>query len=319
MMNVKIFSILTFLLFSLSAFSQAYQQPVGATTSVLVIADNDPEYTIRCNLLSFQSYSASQLQAGDQYWVEYSLSTPKQTIRFEIDAISIISGDYIELDLTLLDGASIITFPTTNAVITRPTANFKLGLIEANSSVQTKAGMLNHNFIRIDSLLAQITAGSSSTYVDAGANTTVTGNGEIATPYVVSVPSLDDADADPTNELQNWSNLPGIPANIDTDSTDDFSGSFFDLENVPPDFQDLTDNVFDGDSSATNELQNWSNLPGIPANIDTDATDDFSGAWGDLTGVPEGFADGTDDGDNWGSQTAYTDETIKGNGTRKLL
>ena len=30
---------------------------------------------------------------------------------------------------------------------------------------------------------------------------------------------VDDADADPTNELQDWSNLPGIPTNIDTDVT----------------------------------------------------------------------------------------------------
>ena len=30
---------------------------------------------------------------------------------------------------------------------------------------------------------------------------------------------VDDADADATNELQDWSNLPGIPANIDITKT----------------------------------------------------------------------------------------------------
>ncbi|MFT5778120.1 MAG: hypothetical protein ACI837_001076 [Crocinitomicaceae bacterium] len=44
---------------------------------------------------------------------------------------------------------------------------------------------------------------------------------------------VDDADSDPTNELQDWSNLPGIPANIDIDATDDFSGDYNDLTNQP--------------------------------------------------------------------------------------
>jgi hypothetical protein len=61
-------------------------------------------------------------------------------------------------------------------------------------------------------------------------------------------------DTDPTNELQNWSNLPGIPAA----------------------FSDGVDNVDDADASPTNELQNWSNLPGIPAGFsdDVDNVDD---------------------------------------------
>jgi len=47
------------------------------------------------------------------------------------------------------------------------------------------------------------------------------------------VDDVDDADNDSTNELQNWSNLPGIPAG----------------------FSDGVDNVNDADSSTTNELQ----------------------------------------------------------------
>ena len=53
---------------------------------------------------------------------------------------------------------------------------------------------------------------------------------------------IDDADADPTNELQDWSTLPGIPEG----------------------FADNTDDVIDDDSDPTNELQDWSTLPGIP-------------------------------------------------------
>jgi hypothetical protein len=76
---------------------------------------------------------------------------------------------------------------------------------------------------------------------------------------------VDDADADPTNELQNWSNLPGIPANIDIDATDDFSGDYNDLTNqptiptVPTNVSAFTNDAgyltTEVDGSVTNELQ----------------------------------------------------------------
>jgi hypothetical protein len=80
--------------------------------------------------------------------------------------------------------------------------------------------------------------------------------------------AVDDADADPTNELQDWSNLPGIPANIDTDATDDFSGDYNDLTNqptiptVPTNVSVFTNDAGyvttsnDADADPTNELQN---------------------------------------------------------------
>lgn len=69
-----------------------------------------------------------------------------------------------------------------------------------------------------------------------------------------------DADSDPTNELQDWSNLPNIPA----------------------DFSDNIDDVDDADSDPTNELQNWSNLPNIPADF-SDNIDDVNDADADST------------------------------------
>jgi len=53
----------------------------------------------------------------------------------------------------------------------------------------------------------------------------------------------------------------------DKNESDDFSGSYNDLTNVP-------------------------------VNIDEDSTDDFDGVWSSLTGVPAGFADNTDDVDD---------------------
>jgi hypothetical protein len=73
---------------------------------------------------------------------------------------------------------------------------------------------------------------------------------------------VDDADSDPTNELQDWSNLPGIPANIDIDATDDFSGDYNDLTNqptIPTNVSAFTNDAgyltTEVDGSVTNELQ----------------------------------------------------------------
>ena len=107
-----------------------------------------------------------------------------------------------------------------------------------------------------------------------------------------------DRDSDPTNELQSWGTLPGIPAG----------------------FADGTDHVDDADNSPTNELQSWSNLPGIPAGF-ADGTDHVNDAdnsptnelqsWSNLPGIPAGFADGVDNVvDNLGNHTATTHLTM---------
>ena len=122
-----------------------------------------------------------------------------------------------------------------------------------------------------------------------------------------------DADADPTNELQNWGNLPGIPAafsdgidnvnDADASTTNELqtvsvSGSNITLSNGGGTFS-----INDADASPTNELQNWGNLPGIPAAF-ADGTDDVNDAdadptnelqnWGNLPGIPVAFSDGID-------------------------
>ena len=173
----------------------------------------------------------------------------------------------------------------------------------------------------------------------------------------------------------------GTITNIgDTDASDDFSGEWGDLMNMPAGFLDGTDDVddadndptneielpssaltnqvlifngiswgagflpADGDTDATNELQdlqlvsdilsitgktnptqinlapysgtntdeqdlrfsgNIISLSGDPdntqidlSNFDMDASDDFSGDWGDLLNIPAGFLDGADDVDD---------------------
>ncbi len=126
--------------------------------------------------------------------------------------------------------------------------------------------------------------------------------------FIVLPPDqVDDADNDPTNEVETWSTLAGIPVNIDIDATDDFSGDYNDLINMPPDFAD-GDDVDDADNDPTNEIETWSTLAGIPADIaDGDDVDDADNdpsneieTWSTLAGIPADILDGddVDDADN---------------------
>ena len=74
---------------------------------------------------------------------------------------------------------------------------------------------------------------------------------------------VDDADADPTNEIETWSTLSGIPSDIadgddvndaDSDPTNELQ-DWSNLPNIPAGFADNTDNVDDADASATNEIE----------------------------------------------------------------
>lgn len=112
-----------------------------------------------------------------------------------------------------------------------------------------------------------------------GTSYTITGTSQLlSVPYALHANTaenvtndlVDDADNDPTNELQDWNNLPGIPVNIDIDATDDFSGDYNDLTNqptiptVPTNVSAFTNDagylVAEVDGSTTNEIQNLSQV-----------------------------------------------------------
>ncbi|TDT39524.1 hypothetical protein CLV90_3505 [Maribacter spongiicola] len=107
--------------------------------------------------------------------------------------------------------------------------------------------------------------------------------------------------------VADWSNLTGIPPNLDLDSTDDFDGEWTSLINIPAD-------ILDGDDDTTYSagtgltlagtvfslnagtiVADWSNLTGIPPNLDLDSTNDFDGEWTSLTNIPADILDGDDD------------------------
>ena len=108
-----------------------------------------------------------------------------------------------------------------------------------------------------------------------------------------AIDSINDADHDPTNELQNWTNLPGIPTG----------------------FIDGIDNVDDADNDSTNELQTISLASdtlfisnGGSVYLGSYAIDSINDAdhdptnelqnWANLPGIPAGFIDGIDDVDD---------------------
>ena len=154
----------------------------------------------------------------------------------------------------------------------------------------------------------------------------------------------------------------------DTDASDDFSGDWGDLANIPSEFVDGTDDVNDADADPNNELQDLNlagniltitglttptqidlssyisvntdeqdllfssgqiSLSGDPnntiidlSNYDSDASDDFSGDWADLQNIPAAFLDGSiDDADNDPTNeielpsTAATGQALKFDGT----
>ncbi|MFS4466552.1 hypothetical protein [Maribacter sp. 2210JD10-5] len=113
--------------------------------------------------------------------------------------------------------------------------------------------------------------------------------------------NVDDADASDTNEIQNLNFNDGVislsqdPTNTlidlsgyDTNATDDFSGSFNDLVDVPDGLADGDDNTQLTEAEVAAAVNNQ-----FP-NLDTDDEDDFSGNFEDLANIPDGLADGDD-------------------------
>jgi hypothetical protein len=131
------------------------------------------------------------------------------------------------------------------------------------------------NATTVNLLTVETAVPAAAVFTDAQtlATNTTPGNISITDGNAITL-NVDDADADATNEFQSLdftgniitlSNDPGATAidlsGYDSNSADDFDGSFLSLTEVP-------------------------------VNLDTDATDDFNGSFSSLTDVPPGLADG---------------------------
>lgn len=147
--------ILFFCLMTVFSFAQGLKQKlVGSTTNVQIISQTpNVSYVIQFNLTSFQGYAGLSVAIGDHYVVEYTLSNPKKAIRFQITAVSVVSGNRVQVTLVPLDGATLAVFPITTGGIYRPGNDFGLIPVDGSAPMFLEAAVRNHNTIRIDSLL----------------------------------------------------------------------------------------------------------------------------------------------------------------------
>ncbi len=98
-----------------------------------------------------------------------------------------------------------------------------------------------------------------------------------------------------------YTNISNLPANLDTDATDDFDGDFTSLSNVPVNLDiDATDDLALGTIPAAGDISgsyaagftvenvDYANISNLPINLDVDATDDIAlgtvPATGDISG-----------------------------------
>lgn len=129
---------------------------------------------------------------------------------------------------------------------------------------------------------------------EGGNNYSITGVSQIlSVPYAMFANEAGNTFSGDYNNLTNTPDFTGW----DTDVADDFSGSYNDLTDVPANMDtDVTDD-FSGDY---NDLTNKPDFTGW----DTDVSDDFDGQYSNLSGTPENLSDFTNDE---GYITEYTE------------
>src|SRR5687768_1280265 len=148
----------------------------------------------------------------------------------------------------------------TNALVTNQTVGMQVSILQGSPTgtavyVETQTPTTNTNALVSMEIGSGTIVSGNFTTIDwangpyfiktetdptGGTTYSITGTSELmSTPYALysktaeTVVNNDDADSDPTNELQDWSTLPGIPA----------------------DFSDDVDNVDDADADPTNEIE----------------------------------------------------------------
>src|SRR6056297_926201 len=309
-------------------------------TDIAALVDTNTEYTAGTGInLTGTEFSVNDTELNPDWANITSIPT------------DIADGDDNTTNASLTeDGTNLILMDSEGATVTIPLA----AIAAATDTDTTNASLTEDgtNLILTDSAGATVTIALASIAAQVDTNTTYTaGAGLDLTGTTFSV--------DGSSITPDWTNITNIPAgfaddidndtqlsdaevatavnsefpNLDTDSTDDFSGDFPDLTNIPAGLADgdddttysagagldLTGTTFSVDGSTI--TPDWTNITNIPAgfaddidndtqmtdaevatavnsefpNLDTDSTDDFDGAWGSLTAVPAGFADNTDD------------------------
>jgi uncharacterized protein (TIGR02145 family) len=208
---------------------------------------------------------------------------------------------------------------------------------------------------------------SDNGYLTVEVDGSVTNEIELPTQTGNSGKMLTTDGTNPSWSTVSFDDLTNVPANLDTDATNDFDGSFTSLVDVPAGLSDgdddtqlseaqvdsyVSDNGYltvEVDGSVTNEIElptqtgnsgkmlttdgtnpSWStvsfnDLSNVPANLDTDATNDFDGSFTSLVDVPAGLSDGDDDTqlseaqvDSYVSDNGYLTVEVDGSVTNEI-
>ncbi|MET7030702.1 beta strand repeat-containing protein, partial [Sediminicola luteus] len=276
----------------------------GSVTINADDADSDPTNEIQT--LSSTDGSVTLVKTGDDYDLSVAVADGTET-KVNAGANVTVAGDgsiatpYV-VSVATLDDAD--ADPTNELITSANLTGTDLNIIDAGGTTTIDLSSLNNsgtddqtltlvgNNLSIEdgNTVVLPTADGTETKVNAGTNVTVAGNGSIATPYVVSVATLDDADSDPTNELSDLN----LAANILTLTNPATGGNQVDLSSyVNTDTQDLsidgtgkiislvdggsvTINADDADADPTNEIQTLSSTDGSVTLVKTGDDYDLS-------------------------------------------
>ena len=130
------------------------QKLVGSTANVTIVSQTpNVSYTIEFVFTSFQGYTGANIQVGDEYAVEYTLSNPKRVLRFLISTVTVVSGNKVRATLLPMNGVLIAIFPVTTGSVQRRSP-FGMMSSDGSAPMYLDAAIMNYNAIRSDSLFA---------------------------------------------------------------------------------------------------------------------------------------------------------------------
>ncbi|MBN2777282.1 MAG: hypothetical protein JXR36_06555, partial [Bacteroidales bacterium] len=246
---------------------------------------------IFCTVLFFSAFAQSPESMTYQAVVRDAVGNilPNQPVAFKFSILNLGIVEYLEVHYTSTNNFGLV--------------NITIG----------QGNVLNGNFSLLDwknnqyDLKIELDENGGATYTDMG---TVPFHSVPYALHAKTADNVDDADADPTNELQDISLL-GNDLSISNGSTIDLTTLNTDNQTLSVSGNELSisdgntvilsDNVDDADSDPTNEIE----LPAtaVVGQIIT---------WDGSSWVAQNSGSGSD---NWGTQVAQTNFTISGDGT----
>ncbi|MEB8347500.1 hypothetical protein OO010_15715, partial [Flavobacteriaceae bacterium KMM 6898] len=203
------------------------------------VNDADADPTNEIQTMTSTDGSVTLVQTGDDYDLSVAVVDGTET-KVTAGTNVTVAGDgsiatpYV-VGVATLDDAD--ADPTNELITSANLTGTDLNIIDAGGTTIVDLSSLNNSGTDDQTLsivgndlsildgntVTLPSADGTETKVTAGTNVTVAGDGSIATPYVVGVATLDDADADPTNEIQTMTSTDGSVTLVQTGDDYDFS------------------------------------------------------------------------------------------------